>query len=155
MQASIVLGFVCKLCWCCVSFELSYRYYLSATSGEGGGSPPAYLVGREPRHRPLLLVPYRTASTRAPPPPSRLSGALTHVVLNDRGNGTKPLTYPIFPQSLPGTYQYADWDILRIQIKYWSSGFRVVVSTPPPLPCTSLFVGRCHPYAAKPARPPH
>ena len=55
-------------------------FLFSATSAGGGSTG----VVREPRHRPLLLVPYRTASTRESSPPSQLTGALTHAVLDDR-----------------------------------------------------------------------
>ena len=58
--------------------KLSYYYSLRR---RGGGSTG---VVREPRHRPLFLVSYRTASTRGFPPPSQLVGALTHAVSDDR-----------------------------------------------------------------------
>ena len=50
----------------------------------GGGSTGG--VVREPRHRPLTPVAYRTASSTRefPPAPSRLAGALTNAVSDDR-----------------------------------------------------------------------
>ena len=54
--------------FCCISFELSYYYSLRRA---GGGSTG---VVREPRHRPLALVAYRTASTREFPPRADWSG---------------------------------------------------------------------------------
>ena len=56
---------------CCISFESSCSCY--SLRRRGGGSTG---VVREPRHRPLFLVPYRTASTREFSPPSQLAGAL-------------------------------------------------------------------------------
>ena len=47
----------------------------------GDGSTGTVL---EPRHRPLHIVSYHDASTREFPLPSRLAGALTQAVLDDR-----------------------------------------------------------------------
>ena len=55
--------------FCCISFELSCSYY-SLRRSEGGSTG----VVRDPRHRPLTLVAYRTASTRKFPPPADWSG---------------------------------------------------------------------------------
>ena len=62
-----------------IPFELSCYYY--SLRRWGGGSTG---VIREPRHRPLLLVLYRTAKIWEFPPPSGLAGALTHAVSGDR-----------------------------------------------------------------------
>ena len=58
-----------KQSFCCMSFELSCCYY--SLRRWGGGSTG---VIQEPRHRPLLLVSYRTARIRELPPPADWSG---------------------------------------------------------------------------------
>ena len=58
--------------FCCMSFELSCCYY--SLRRWGGGSTG---VIQEPRHRPLLLVSYRTARIREFPPPPTGRGTNT------------------------------------------------------------------------------
>ena len=74
---------------CCTSFELSYYYSLRRW---GGGSTG---VVREPRHRPLLLVSYRTAGIRECPPPSTDRPGFSHTqfLVTETGNGSKLSTY--------------------------------------------------------------
>ena len=74
-----------------ISFELSCYYY---SLRRRGGRPTG--VVRKPRHWPLLLVSYRTASTREfPPPPANWPG-LKHkqARTTETPNGSIPLTYP-------------------------------------------------------------
>ena len=58
----------------------------------GGGSTG---VIEEPRHRPLLLVSYRTARIRELPPPADWPGNYpTQSLPTETSNGSKPLTTP-------------------------------------------------------------
>ena len=68
-QCSCVVPGRCTSRFCCMSFELSCCYY--SLRRWGGGSTG---VIQEPRHRPLLLVSYRTARIRELPPPADWSG---------------------------------------------------------------------------------
>ena len=62
------LTFPRNILLCCISFELSCYYSLRRWGGSSTG------VIREPRHRPLFLVSYRTARIWELPPPADCPG---------------------------------------------------------------------------------